>query len=259
MNAKDKCNSSHFENRLKVQFALRAIDFDASANWITDQDLIGAHTDMAGNPGGRALDLCCGTGQLGRALKIKGWNVFGLDICPNMLNISSSYFSTLQGSVEKIPFDSSCFQLAVCRQSFQFIEIKKALPEIRRVLASGGFFIVSLTTPFQALDQDWLYKIHSTKQPLLLKFYTTETLINELKENGFLVQESRKVVVRESITRWMNHAPELNNDVRQKVIEMVRNSPPAYNKLHRVKVIDGEVFEDWNWIVLKTVPLQDTL
>jgi len=244
---------SQLEQKLKEQFATRSSTFDDSANWITDNNLIRVHTDLAGKPRGKALDLCCGTGRIGRALSSKGWDVKGLDLCGSMAGISSRYFPVSEGSAEKMPFESKSFHLVVCRQTFQFLNTSQVLSEVSRVLAPQGVFIVSLTVPFSDDDRDWLYKIHRCKQPLLLKFYTAEDLITDLTRAGFEIKTTRTCTVRESVNRWMEYAPELSQSVRDSVVSMVRNAPPSYKKKRRVEVADGEVLEDWNWIVLKTV------
>jgi len=240
-------------NKLKEQFALRSDVFDESANWITDKELIRAHIDLAGKPSGRALDLCCGTGQIGRSLKAQGWDVRGLDICEGMVEISSRYFPVSQGAAEKITFESNYFHLVVCRQTFQFLNAREVLSEIARVLEPNGIFILSLTVPFCDIDYDWLYEIHRIKQPLLLKFYTAEELVKKLESESFSIEGTRTLTIRESITRWMQHAPELSQAVQKKVLSMVENAPPAYKKLHNVEIINGEVLEDWNWVIFKAV------
>lgn len=239
------------DNNLKEQFAIRSAEFDISANWITNTKLIGAHAELAGEPSGKALDLCCGTGQIGRSLKAIGWNVKGLDICSHMVKISSQYFPVSEGKAEKMPFEPDSFQLVVCRQAFQFLNIKEVLSEIARVLVPQGAFILSLTVPFSEEDEAWLYKIHQLKQPLLLKFYTARDLIDELKEARFSIRETKTLKVRESATKWMKHAPELSQETRKEVIAAIENAPAVYKKLHNVEVKDREVLEDWNWVVLK--------
>ncbi|MEK7678691.1 MAG: hypothetical protein AAB356_00730, partial [Deltaproteobacteria bacterium] len=112
-------------------------------------------------------------------------------------------------------------------------------------------FIISLTVPFSEEDRDWLSEIHSVKQPLLLKFYTSAGLLHELGRAGFPVTETKTLKVRESINNWMAHAPELLSEVKNKVISMVGEAPAAYKKLHNVETVRGEVFEDWNWVVFK--------
>ena len=243
--------SSGFGGSLKKQFEVRCRDFDVSANWITDKQLLRVEMDLAGEPSGEALDLCCGTGQNGRALKARGWSVKGVDICDHMVETASQYFPVSVGAAEKIPFKDNSFGLVVCRQTFQFLNVKEALSEIARVLAPGGRFILSQTVPFSEVDKDWLYEIHRVKQALLLTFYTVQGLIDELTNAKFIVEERRSLTVRESITQWMRYAPELSRDVKDKVLSMIKDAPADYKKLHRCEVVNGEVFEDWHWVVLK--------
>lgn len=253
MESKSACSSHSLKAKLRRQFDIRSEAFDASANWVTDKGLILAHIDMAGKPSGEALDLCCGTGQIGRALKAKGWKVRGLDICDSMVKISSRYFAASKAMAEKMPFESDFFNLVVCRQAFQFLNSKKTLAEVGRILSPGGVFVLSLTVPFSNTDKKWLHAIHRTKQPLLVKFYTARDLVDELRKAKFTIEEIRTVKVRESVTRWMQYAPELNQEVRDKVLSMVKNAPLSYKKLHHSEVVGGEVSEDWNWVILKAV------
>lgn len=239
--------------KLKNQFAIRCREFDVSAAWVKDRYLIKAHTDLAGKPRGTALDLCCGTGQIGRALKKSGWEVRGLDLCSSMAGSSGKFFPVSEGAAERIPFKTGAFRLVACRQTVQFLRIKDVFSEVSRVLSPGGIFIVSLTVPFSGIDAGWLHKIHRFKQPLLLKFYTAESLSAELKKAGFAIKESRRLTVRESLDRWMARAPELSCRVRREVISMVENAPAEYRRVHRVEKIRGEVFEDWNWVIFKAV------
>ena len=115
-----------------------------------------------------------------------------------------------------------------------------------------GVFILSLTVPFSNKDCDWLYEIHRAKQPLLLKFYTSLNLTKVLRKANFLIEETRVLRVRESVTRWMQYAPELNNKIRDKVTAMVKNAPADYKKIHNVEITGTEVLEDWNWVIFKT-------
>jgi ubiquinone/menaquinone biosynthesis C-methylase UbiE len=247
-----KDEASGLADKLKKQFAVRSREFNISANWVTDEKLISAHAELAGKPAGKALDLCCGTGQIGRALKQRGWDVRGLDICRDMLLASAHCFPGLEAAAEMMPFKSGSFHLVTCRQTFQFLDTNKVLSEVARILAPQGVFILSLTVPFSDMDKGWLYKIHHLKQPLLLKFYTAQDLMDELKGAGFLIEAIRTLTVRESINRWMDYAPELGLKIREGVISLVKHAPAAYKKIHRVEVVHGEVFEDWNWVILKT-------
>ncbi|MBF0217053.1 MAG: methyltransferase domain-containing protein [Candidatus Omnitrophica bacterium] len=245
----NECTGSF--DKLRDQFNRRSDTFDTSANWITDSRLISAHVELSGLSNGALLEICCGTGRVGRALKEKGWEVTGLDICDSMLEKAGKYFSARNGKAEELPFGDASFSAVVCRQSFQFLDSMKVLGEVKRVLRPKGVFVMSLTVPFSDKDKDWLRHIHKTKQPLLLKFYDKETLARELERYGFRIEEERTLTVRESINKWMEFAPELSSEVKNNVISLVRDSPPEYKELHNVGVVKGEVFEDWNWVVFR--------
>jgi ubiquinone/menaquinone biosynthesis C-methylase UbiE len=167
-----------------------------------------------------------------------------------MVSIASRYFPAVEGKAEKIPLETASVGLVVCRQTFQFLQAQDALAEIGRVLAPGGKLIISLTVPFSAEDYPWLYEIHRIKQPLLRTFYNEKTLTAEIERAGFTCREVRRMEVRESINRWMRFAPELSEDVKRRVIEAVANSPEPYRSMHNVAGRDGEVFEDWHWVVI---------
>jgi len=241
-----------FSEQVVKQFDLRSDVFNVSANWITDKNLIQAHVDLAGKAHGEALDLCCGTGQIGRALKNNGWKITGLDISENMVGISSNYFDVFQGKADNMPFESNRFHLVVCRQSFQFLDSEAVLSEIKRVLVPEGILVLSLTVPFSEIDAGWLYEIHREKQPLLLKFYTADTLLDELKKSSLVIDKTQTLTVRESINKWMEYAPELSPKIKSQVCSMIRNAPDSYKKLHQVVVDNGKILEDWNWIIIKS-------
>jgi len=177
-----------------------------------------------------------------------------------MTSISSRYFPVVQGNAGRLPFAGDSFRLSVCRQTFQFLDARKVLAEISRVLVPGGIFILSLTVPFSEQDREWLRKIHTFKQDLLLKFYTQEDLAGELSRAGYRILETVNLRVRESVTGWMRNAPELRRGRGTAVVSLVKNAPIRYKRLHRVKEKNGDVSEDWNWVIFKAAaPLKKIL
>ena len=111
--------------------------------------------------------------------------------------------------------------------------------------------MISQTVPFSNADEPWLKHIHEVKQAQLLNFYTSRDIEKLLNEAGFHVVEMKLLPVRESITHWMNYAPEQSEEMKQKICDLVANAPEEYRIARNVKVVDGEVFEDWNWIIFK--------
>ncbi len=102
-------------------------------------------------PGGTALDVCCGTGMLTIELaKLAGLQgkVVGLDFCENMLsraveNINKTpYAGTIklvQGNAVELPFADNSFDCATIGFALRNVpSIKQTISEMRRVVKPGG-------------------------------------------------------------------------------------------------------------------------
>lgn len=95
----------------------------------------------------RVLDLCCGHGNVTRALMAAGHDTTGADFAPAMLELARS--RTIGGKFEQadaqdLPFDDASFDAVTC--SFGLMHVPdqpKALREIRRVLKPDGVFVMT--------------------------------------------------------------------------------------------------------------------
>jgi len=233
------------------QFNRRAATYSASANWIGDRSLIQAHIDAVSiKPLGSLLEICCGTGMVGRNLKSAGWHVCGVDLTKGMAEEANRYFPCICSPAETIPYLDNSFDVVVLRQAYFLLDDgQKVLAEAARVLKADGIFILSQTVPFSAEDAPWLEKIHRFKQAQLRQFFSEESLKNELEQSFFKVEATARLSVRENITNWMAAAPELSPEKQAEVCRMVAEAPDPYRTLHKTETVNGEVFEDWNWVI----------
>ena len=247
-------NKLQHDERIRRQFGLRAPTFERSARWITDPRLAKAHVDAAGPPGS-GLALCCGTGIVGSHLVSAGWNMLGVDLTPEMVKECSKHFSAIVANAEEVPRPPRSFDLVIMRQAYFLLENgPKVLKEVRRLLKPGGRFVLSQTVPFSEIDSPWLKKVHETKQREMVRFFTADDLANELREHGFKVSGQNSVRVRESVSLWMENAPEMEPERRKAVCDLVVNAPVEYRNLRKVEVVDGEILEDWNWVIFQAIP-----
>jgi len=103
-------------------------------------------------PGGRVLDVACGTGAVTRVLSQRvgpQGTVVALDINPGMLAVARSVapgpnIEWREGSAISMPLPDGTFDNVLCQQGLQFFPDKPAaLSEMRRVLKSGGRLAVA--------------------------------------------------------------------------------------------------------------------
>jgi demethylmenaquinone methyltransferase / 2-methoxy-6-polyprenyl-1,4-benzoquinol methylase len=107
-------------------------------------------------PGSRALDLCCGTGDLALALAHRGAETIGLDFSPQMLEvaelrrqkISNPQFEIrnlkfLQGDAQQLPFPENSFDILTVGYGLRNLASwERGLDEMHRVARPGARLIV---------------------------------------------------------------------------------------------------------------------
>jgi demethylmenaquinone methyltransferase/2-methoxy-6-polyprenyl-1,4-benzoquinol methylase len=106
-------------------------------------------------PGQKALDLCCGTGDIAFALHTAGAEVVGLDFSPAMLAVARQRAQKLpvqaqprslefrSGDVMRIPYDSASFDIVSIGYGLRNLESwERGLEEMARVARPGGRLLV---------------------------------------------------------------------------------------------------------------------
>src|SRR5262245_21775420 len=86
----------------------------------------------------RALDLGGGTGVLRRAIEERGYRYVNLD-----LRRVNDREPSLLADAHRLPFRDAVFDLVISKSSLQtFPEPDAAVREVRRVLKTGGHFVI---------------------------------------------------------------------------------------------------------------------
>jgi demethylmenaquinone methyltransferase/2-methoxy-6-polyprenyl-1,4-benzoquinol methylase len=104
-------------------------------------------------PGARALDLCCGTGDLAFALARRGAVVTGLDFSAQMLAVAAARQKKLagagvapkfiQGDAQQLPFPDNTFDLVTIGYGLRNLASwERGLEEMRRVARPGARLVV---------------------------------------------------------------------------------------------------------------------
>lgn len=100
-------------------------------------------------PGGRALDVCCGTGDLARRLAKAGAVVTGIDFNQAMLDRAAAareggrLLTWVRGDALRLPFAEGTFDAVTIGYGLRNLANWRAgLTEIKRVTAPGGRIVV---------------------------------------------------------------------------------------------------------------------
>ena len=108
---------------------------------------------IAGDGSARALDLCCGTGDLSLLLRKNKFDTISLDFSLNMLERGREKGAiadgAVAGDVSRLPFRDGTFRAATIAFGIRNVpDIDIFLDEVRRVLAPGGTLVIlELTRP----------------------------------------------------------------------------------------------------------------
>ena len=90
-------------------------------------------------PGSLLLDLACGTGDLGRLARRRGYRTVGLDLSWGMLAHHHAGRAVAQGDAAALPFADGSFDGVLCGFALRnFTDLAHSLQEAARVTRAGG-------------------------------------------------------------------------------------------------------------------------
>jgi len=103
----------------------------------------------AAGPGSKALDVCCGTGDIAFALAAHGAEVTGLDFSAEMLSVAAERnhrpmpVKFVHGDAQKLPFAKDSFDAVTVGYGLRNLaDWRVGLAEMARVLCPGGRLVV---------------------------------------------------------------------------------------------------------------------
>ena len=96
----------------------------------------------------KALDLCCGQGNVAQALISRGCQVVGVDFSPAMLAFArerAPHATFVEADAQDLPFEDTEFDVVVSNFGMPHIpDPQRTLAEIRRVITPGGHFATTV-------------------------------------------------------------------------------------------------------------------
>ncbi len=122
-------------------------------------DYIEKHFKRRGLPGKTVLDLACGTGSLTRELALRGYEMIGVDLSPEMLSEAAEKNRDvgevppmfLCQPMEKLDLYGTIDACVCCLDSVNYVtdpkKLQKALERVHLFLMPGGLFLFDVNTP----------------------------------------------------------------------------------------------------------------
>ena len=143
-------------------------DVDNRDNLLDD---IPFYIEYANQQQGEILELGCGTGRVALALATNGFNVTGLDLSEQMLDVFraklagkpelADKITLVHGNMADFSFDRKFGMVVAPFRAFQALtddrDIASSLVCIRDHLTEDGIFIVNVFNPRPIMDESWIY------------------------------------------------------------------------------------------------------
>lgn len=143
---------SNEKEKSRITFDKQAETYDTDAGFRHARRMYSVLLNKLSNiPYHSALDIGCGTGEMLRLILEQDGSkqLTGLDLSERMLDIAKAKLTPpggvvlVQGDSEHLPFQDNSFDLVYCNSSFHHYPAPdRVLAEIRRVLKSGGTFVM---------------------------------------------------------------------------------------------------------------------
>jgi hypothetical protein len=118
------------------------------------------------------------------------------------------------------------------------------------VLKPGGRFILIQSVSFSSADEEVYAQVQEARHINMLTYYRDTDLEKTLRDHGFKVVGNKMLRVKESVDHWLNSAPELVPELRERIRGLIAEAPEGYKEIRHVHTAGGELFEDWNWQIL---------
>src|SRR5580693_3733208 len=124
----------------RYDLANHLLSFNIDRYWRTHT--VARLRDVLARPAARVLDICCGTGDLVRALQRDGATVMGSDFCHPMLVAAQAKVGggmLFEADAQRLPLADATLDLITVAFGFRNLANYDAgLREMRRVLRPGG-------------------------------------------------------------------------------------------------------------------------
>jgi len=239
--------------QIHTDWTKRAQKYDR-LDWVNNDSLLRSIVEIAMRRNPRnILDVGTGTGKVIKALRdmCDAEEYWGIDYSQAMLDKMENTdglkliccdAETLEGIPENY------FDLVTARMVFHHInDIEKALKSIKRVLRSGGHFIICEGVPPSIRTVDWYTEMFRFKEDR--KTLTEVDLIQYMLMAGFENVQTTTVTIKDaSLNNWLD-----NSGIPQKNIDIIKKmhfeAPDFVKEDYSMKFLNNDCLMNWRFAV----------
>lgn len=143
---------------------------------------------------GKVLEIGCGPGQISNYLWMRGLDITGIDVSPEMIEVATKYNSNIEfvtGNVFELKYDDESIHGVVAPfliVNFDLEEVAEAFKEIHRILVQEGVFLVTfhVGNDEKVVINDYL----EAGNKLTFTHFRVKTIKDLLAKTGFTVTET---------------------------------------------------------------------
>ncbi len=128
----------------------------------------------------KVLDAGCAQGRDSAEISRKGVIVFGLDSNKKFISEAKAAYPKIKfklGKIEHLPYKNEEFDAVYCVNTLFYTQPEESLPELERVVKSGG--VIFLTLDKSIFDLDKKEKIHSLNVEKALKIFKKSRVVQK--------------------------------------------------------------------------------
>ena len=190
---------------------------------------------------GRILDVGCGTGMLGAALRQAGLDVVGIDESMGMLGECRQRQAILcvRGSSARLPFGSDSMDAAICIATLHHIEnpeqVQATVQEMLRVVKPGGWILLWDHNPLNPYWPFLMRRLPQDQEPirlvplreLLANLATRDVVRIDARRSGFMPEfaSPRLMWLFQAMERLIERTPGLRWLCAHNVVVAVKGAP----------------------------------
>lgn len=242
---------------VQEHFKKRANKYNRSSSWVTDSILIDNIYNLScANKSSVVLDLAVGTGLVANRFFQNVQKIIGIDICKEMISFAQNKMDEIVISkIEEMPFPNNFFDICVCRQGLQFVDLDIALQQIYRVVKPGGAVVLAHLTSYaeESADECALtFAIQKLRNPARKNFFKHNDLQNALIKHQFKIEKTIPYITRESITQWVDHGANSEQDITM-INELFLHANETYKKIHNVEINNNDIIDHMQMLLIKAI------